>query len=98
VVSTDGGRLSRWSRDGKELFYLAPDNTLLVVPVKTSPQFTAGRPEKLFRVPGTAGRTYRTPYAVASDSRRFLIAVPEGGDTYFPLVVVTNWLEGLTKE
>ena len=37
VVSTDGGRLPRWSRDGKELFYLAPDNTLMVVPVKTSP-------------------------------------------------------------
>jgi Tol biopolymer transport system component len=63
VVSTDGGRLPRWSRDGKELFYLAPDNSLMAVPVKTAPQFTAGRPEKLFRLPG-AGASYRIPYAV----------------------------------
>jgi eukaryotic-like serine/threonine-protein kinase len=97
VVSTNGGRFPRWSRDGKELFYLAPDNTLMAVPVKTAPQFSAGRPEKLFRLPG-AGALYRIPYAVARDSRRFLIAVPEEGPTEpFRLVVVTNWLESLVK-
>jgi len=94
VLSTEGGRDPRWSKDGKELFYVAPDSTLMVVQVKTGDQLTAGRPEKLFRLPGPAGN-YRIPYAVASDSRKFLIAVRESGDTQDPFVVVTNWMESL---
>jgi eukaryotic-like serine/threonine-protein kinase len=94
VVSTDGGRFPRWSRDAKELFYLAPDNSLMVVPVKTTDKFTVGRPEKLFRLPGLPSR-YRIPYAVAADSRRFLIAVPESAVTEDPTVVLTNWMESL---
>jgi eukaryotic-like serine/threonine-protein kinase len=97
VVSTGGGTFPRWSKDGKELFYLAPDNTLTAVAVKTGTQFTAGRPEKLFRVPGLAD-AYRIPYAAAADSRRFLVAVREGGDTENSVVVLTNWMESLTKE
>ena len=94
VVSTDGGRFPRWSRDAKELFYLAPDNSLMVVPVKTTDKFTVGRPKKLFRLPGLGSR-YRIPYAVSADSRRFLIAVPESAVTEDPVVVLTNWMESL---
>jgi Tol biopolymer transport system component len=32
-VSTSGGSLPRWNRNGKEIFYLAPDNMLRVTPV-----------------------------------------------------------------
>ena len=32
-VSVGGGTLPRWPRDGGELFYLAPDNRLMVVSV-----------------------------------------------------------------
>ena len=34
-VSTAGGGWPRWNRSGKELFYLALDNTLMVTPVNT---------------------------------------------------------------
>jgi eukaryotic-like serine/threonine-protein kinase len=96
VVSTGGGSFPRWSRDGKELFYIASDNSLMSVPVKTAGRFTAGKPEKLFRLP-TLGYFYRIPYAVANDSRRFLVAAPERSEASNRLVVVTNWLETLTK-
>lgn len=33
-VSTAGGRIPRWSRDGKELFYLSPSATLMAVVIK----------------------------------------------------------------
>ena len=33
-ISSNGGQLPRWSRDGKELYYLDPTFDLLVVPVK----------------------------------------------------------------
>ncbi len=41
-VSTAGGTEPRWRRDGKELYYLAPDGKLMAVDVKTGPTFEAG--------------------------------------------------------
>ena len=35
-VSSAGGSLPHWSRDGKELFYLSHNYSLLVAPVKES--------------------------------------------------------------
>jgi hypothetical protein len=68
------------SPDGKELFYLAPDDSLMAVPVRTGSQFSAGRPERLFRqAMFPAPETFRTPYVPSADGRRFLIGVPESG-------------------
>ena len=36
-VSANGGLEPQWSRDGKELFYLAPDQTLMAVSVRSTP-------------------------------------------------------------
>jgi eukaryotic-like serine/threonine-protein kinase len=97
VVSTGGGSKPRWSRDGKEIFYVSPDGTLMTVPVNTIGGFTPGEPQKLFHLPG-AGQNYsRIPYAVSNDGRRFLVAVPEGGQAEGRVVVVANWMEALPK-
>jgi len=32
-ISTNGGSQPRWRRDGKELFYLAPDGSIMGVPI-----------------------------------------------------------------
>ncbi len=97
VVSTGGGSKPRWSRDGKEIFYISPDGTLMTVPVKMAGDFTAGKPEKLFRLPGAGQNFSRIPYAVSNDGRRFLIAVPEGGQAEGRVVVIANWMESLPK-
>jgi eukaryotic-like serine/threonine-protein kinase len=47
-VSSDGGTHPRWSRDGREILYYAPDNWLMSVPVKLEPSFDAGTPVRLF--------------------------------------------------
>jgi Tol biopolymer transport system component len=66
IASPGGGTFPRWSRDGKELFYMTPDGDLMTVPVKTTGRFSAGKPEKLFPLPG--GRfVYRRPYAVSAE-------------------------------
>lgn len=49
-VSTSGGTHPVWSRNGKEIFYVAPDEMLMVVEVSTSPAFEAGQPRPLFRM------------------------------------------------
>ena len=50
-VSTDVGRQPRWSRDGKELFYVDNNKWLVAVEVNTSPNFTLGEAEYLFTAP-----------------------------------------------
>ena len=47
-VSMAGGVAPRWRADGKELYFLAPDATLMALPVTTGSSFEAGAPVALF--------------------------------------------------
>jgi dipeptidyl aminopeptidase/acylaminoacyl peptidase len=93
-ISTDGGVQPQWSRDGRELFYLALDGRLVAVPVDLSPSgatLTTGTPVPLFVA--NLGGVQDIPlnlYLVSSDSQRFLLdtIVEEAAS---PIVVVVNW-------
>ncbi|MFN0110172.1 MAG: protein kinase domain-containing protein, partial [Blastocatellia bacterium] len=39
IVSKGGGTLPRWRRDGRELYYVAPDDKLMAVPVEPGANF-----------------------------------------------------------
>jgi Tol biopolymer transport system component len=104
-VSTNGGALPRWRRDGRELFYMSQVSRgkMMAVEVKSSGSaFDAGSPKELFDsayVNLPHGSPYHT-YVVSGDGRRFLIPRPPSNDqqtTAVPIVVVLNWLEGLRK-
>ncbi len=74
-VSTQGGLLPHWRRDGRELFYLTPDGTLMAVAVRPSAKLEFGTPQALF---GTAFRPtlfniWQNQYAVSADGQRFLL-------------------------
>ena len=91
-VSTAGGNFPRWRGDGREIYYLAADNTLMAVPVAGTPAgFNAGSPESLFNanLPPVPGY----PYAVTGDGRRFLVNAEVGAPT--SVIVVVNWAAGL---
>ena len=51
TVSNSGGSQLRWSRDGKELFYVE-GGKLMVVAVSTEGEFSTGLPTELFEHPG----------------------------------------------
>jgi hypothetical protein len=74
-VSTGGGDQPQWRRDGRELFYLAPDKTLMAVTDTLGATFEAGTPVQLFktRVPQSTLTGERNNFAVAPDGQRFLI-------------------------
>jgi len=55
-ISVDGGSEPRWRGDGKELFYLTPDGTMMSVAEKTDSGFNAAPPVTLFK---TATRRFR---------------------------------------
>ena len=73
-ISNEGGFLPQWRRDGRELFYVAPDGTLMAVAVgRDASEF--GRPQKLF-VTGLhlqSHSIWMNQYGVANDGQRFLL-------------------------
>ncbi len=80
-VSTEGGFLPHWRRDGRELFYLTADGTLMAVPIKAASTFQFGTPRALFatRLRFTIFQQLVNQYAVANDGLRFLFnhRIPE---------------------
>ena len=97
LISTDGGTMPLWSPDGRELFYMTPDDAkLMVVSIDSETRFKAGAPEVLFE-----GNFFRLgglrSYDVTPDGQRFVILSRDGTDTTKnvappSLVVVQNWL------
>jgi Tol biopolymer transport system component len=80
-VSGQGGvGMVHWRRDGRELYYLAPDGGVMVVDVTTTRAFTAGSPRRLFQAPGTISAwTYPNDdqYGrISPDGQRFAFHVP----------------------
>jgi dipeptidyl aminopeptidase/acylaminoacyl peptidase len=96
-ISSSGGGSPRWRRDGKELFYLAPDRRLMAVEVSTGSAFGSKMPKPLFetRIFGNyASAGYFTwRYAVAADGKRFVV-LNTGESAAVPIIVVLNWAAG----
>jgi Tol biopolymer transport system component len=99
-ISTAGGNQPRWRRDGKELFYIAPDGKIMAVDVKTSPRFEALAPHPLFdsRMIGPLTQvTFR--YDVTADGQKFIVErqaqveAPEAQS----ITVVLNWISAVKK-
>jgi len=97
-VSTGGGRFPKWSRDGAELFYLAPDNKLMAAAVNgKGGSFEPGAVKTLFETRAVTVTVGGAPHNVSADGQRFLInTLPEQAGSA-PITVVVNWTAGLKK-
>jgi Tol biopolymer transport system component len=94
-VSTNGGYTPVWSRDGKELFYVAADQKLMALDVKDGAEFEAGVPKPLFQ-PRIGPDPTGSPWFDVSKDGLFLIPSPvEQASTL--MTVVVNWTAGLKK-
>jgi serine/threonine protein kinase len=98
-VSSSGGTEPRWRRDGKELFYLAPDGKLMAVEVKAAPTFEAGAATPLFQTRRrvAVSSTDMFSYDVTADGQRFLVSTDVSEVTTTPLTAVFNWTAELKK-
>jgi serine/threonine protein kinase len=93
-ISGSGGVQVRWRRDGKELFYLASDNRLIVVPIQldsSRENVEVGAPVPLFptRLAGEPRNDFGRHYMVSPDGQRFLMDTPT--EVSIPITVVLNW-------
>ena len=92
-VSSGGGIQVRWRQDGREIFYLAPDNRILAVPIglDSSGDLRIGAPVSLF-APNLSGKPRQIGsrhYEVSPDGQRFLIDTLK--EVTIPVTVALNW-------
>jgi Tol biopolymer transport system component/predicted Ser/Thr protein kinase len=66
-VSPEGGMYPQWRADGRELFYLGSDRTLMAVDVTEGTTFEFGTPHSLFPAPALL------EFTVGRDGQRFLV-------------------------
>ncbi|HSA55391.1 MAG TPA: protein kinase [Gemmatimonadaceae bacterium] len=96
-ISTGGGRAPLWSRDGRELFYLRADHTMMAVPVAAGAEWQRSEPRALFQLRSALAQlepSYYAPWDIAPDGRFIFARSLEGGrDRRAPLIVIENWME-----
>ena len=100
-VSSDGGSQPRWSRDGKEIFYVRSAQLVAVAVSRKGDDVSFGESRPLFpiRLARLLGPGFDlvTAYDVAPDGR-FLALLRRGEETPTPLVLLQNWTEALNRK
>jgi hypothetical protein len=88
--------MARWSRDGKELFYLNPEFELMAAAVTFRPTFQAAAPRALFKAARRPGAgTADAAYSVLPDGQHFVMLQPAGRPRQ--IQVTLNWIEDLKQ-
>jgi len=96
-VSTAGGVLPRWRRDGRELFYISTDNKIMSAEItEQGSSLLVGKVSPLFQVnpiPFAGGSNYD----MTGDGKKFVVASLASSQESEPLTLIVNWL-GLLKQ
>jgi len=98
-VSNRGGFQPQWRADGRELFYLAADKTLMAIAFDGGPAtFDSAPPAPLFvtRAKSLEIQPTARNYAVSADGR-FLLANATEEAVLAPITVVLDWTSVLQK-
>jgi eukaryotic-like serine/threonine-protein kinase len=93
-----GGVEPSWRHDGEELFYLAPNQTLMAVDVERHKAILGfGPPKALFpaHITWMEVQAVARHYAPARDGQRFLISSATAEAQSVPMTVILNWAASL---
>jgi serine/threonine-protein kinase len=96
-ISTNGGNEPVWAKNASLLFYRDGD-AMMVVDVRTTPQFFVGKPRLLFERPYERSNAFWPDYDVTPDGQRLLML--KSVDRAAPprqIDVVFNWFEELKQ-
>jgi serine/threonine protein kinase/Tol biopolymer transport system component len=98
-VSSSGGRMPRWRRDGRELYFVAEDDTIMAAEVEARPnKFEVKNVRPLFRVNlAPEARDRSGSFDVAADGTRFIINA-SSDEAQPPITLVLNWTAELKKK
>ena len=93
-ISTMGGAYPRWRADGKELFYVTPENSMMAVAAKVSEPVRFGPPKSLFHVCSARRSDSQNPdYDVTPDGRWFLFSCQSQEIRKRSITVAILWLD-----
>jgi Tol biopolymer transport system component len=99
-VTSGGGSHPRWSRDGRELFYVSGRNMMSVPVEKQEADLAFGQSRTLFekqlQTYGATAFYQPSRYDVSSDGR-FLVLLRAGEEAPPPISLVFNWTELLKR-
>jgi serine/threonine protein kinase/dipeptidyl aminopeptidase/acylaminoacyl peptidase len=90
-VSNGGGTRPHWNPNGKELFFLTPDQKMMAAEITLGAVPQPGVVRALF------GGFTAANYDVSADGQHFLTVLEPEGKTEEPVTVVQNWVMGLKK-
>ena len=94
-VSTGGGDLPAWRKDGREIYFIDPSHNLVAVDVSASANSVKlGIPRPLFKLPG---RNSSWHFASTADGKKFAIDVVNSEAAVEPFTLVQNWTADLKK-
>jgi eukaryotic-like serine/threonine-protein kinase len=98
-LTTNNGALSRWSADGKTIYFSTREGAVFALPVTiTSTSIAAGKPQALFSVPGLVPIAfYNTSFDATPDGRHFLLNATNERPDESRAVLITNWPAKLKK-
>jgi Tol biopolymer transport system component len=99
-VSDGGGWQPRWRGNGRELFFVGLDGTMMSVEIDLSKAATSPSqsPQPLFPTSMTWDLSLtRHQYDVSRDGRRFLLRVPVEKVAPLPITVMTDWRASVQK-
>jgi dipeptidyl aminopeptidase/acylaminoacyl peptidase len=94
-ITNGGGKSPRWSNDGKELFYVAPDGSLMSVHIDISGDGKAIVPGKTTllvpsrNIAGGYTGPSKPKFTVTRDGKEFFIEV--GNEAPTPVTLILNW-------
>jgi Tol biopolymer transport system component len=92
-VSVSGGTQPLWRRDGRELFYISPDERLMSATITLAHDIVAaGVPQPLFPVRIMGFAQNRNDYVADPTGQRFLVSMRSERRVSAPVVIVQNWL------
>ena len=95
-VSQAGGVQGRWRGDSREIYFLAPDGTLMAVSFSPAKTPTFGNLASLFKT-GIAPTYNLDHYEPDASGRRFLLKLPPPSGDQSLLNVVLNWTSALPE-
>jgi Tol biopolymer transport system component len=88
VQVSNSGAQPRWSRDGRQIFFIQPDRKLMSVSFDSNTG-TASTPRVLFQTRIAMVNIASWQYAVAPDGRFLINSLPS--NTAAPLTLLTGW-------
>jgi hypothetical protein len=94
-VSTTGGDWPRWSRDGKEIFFISHDKLTAASVSTEGGRVEVGAVTPLFDIPSPHSFN-GWDYDVSPDGRRFLVITKDQAASA-PINLVVNWTAALKK-